>query len=65
MEPAGRPYTIRAIAGKGKGLITTTRIVKGIRLLLEAPIFRVPRDNPDINAIERIVINKVKCLNND
>jgi SET domain len=65
VEPTGRPYDIRAIAGKGKGLVATTRIAKGTRLLSEVPIFRVPRDNPDIEALERIIANEVNCLDDD
>lgn len=65
VEPAGKPYAIRAIPGKGKGLVATTRIAKGTRLLSEVPIFRVPRDNPDIEALERIVANEVNGLNGD
>lgn len=65
VEPTGKLYAIREVAGRGKGLVATTRIVKGTRLLSEAPVFRVPRDNPDIKAVERIVADKVKQLNVD
>jgi SET domain len=65
VEPTSRPYDIRAIAGKGKGLVATTRIAKGTRLLSEAPLFRVPRNNPDIEALERIVTNEVNGLDDD
>jgi hypothetical protein len=65
IEPAGKPYTISAITGKGKGLVATTRIAKGTRLLSEAPIFRIPRNNLDIKDLEPIVANEVKCLNDD
>ena len=39
VELAGKPYATRAIARKGKGLVATTRIAKGTRLLSEVPIF--------------------------
>lgn len=65
VEPAGKPYTIRTIAGEGKGLVATTRIAKGTRLLSEVPIFRVPRDNPDLEDLEHIVAKEVECLNDD
>lgn len=58
-------YDIKKIAGKGKGLVATARIAKGTRILSEVPIFRVPRDNPDIEALERIVANEVNRLDND
>ena len=61
----GEPYAIRAITGKRKGLVATTRIARGTRLLSEVPIFRVPRDTTDIEALERIVANEVKCLSDD
>ena len=63
IESVGRVYTIKAIAGKGKGLVAVTKIPKGTRILSEAPIFRVPRDNSDIKALERIVANEVERLN--
>jgi hypothetical protein len=53
------------IAGEGKGLVATTRITKGTRLLSEVPIFRVPRDNSNIKDVERIVENEIKHLNDD
>lgn len=65
VESAGKLYAIRSIAGKGKGLVATTRIEKGTRLLSEVPIFRVPRDNNDIKDLERIVADEVKCLGDD
>jgi hypothetical protein len=36
-----RLYNIKAIAKKGKGLITITKILKGIYILLKVLIFRV------------------------
>lgn len=65
VESAGRLYTIRAIAGKGKGLVAMTKIVKGSRILSEAPIFILPRDNADIKELETIVANEVKGLDKD
>ncbi len=62
-EPVDRLYAIEAIAGKGKGLIATKKIAKGTRILSEVPAFRVPRDNPDVNDLERIITNEVKGLN--
>ena len=65
IESVGRLYTIKAIAGKGKGLVAATKILKGTRILSEVPMFRVPRDNSDIEALERIVAKEVECLNKD
>jgi hypothetical protein len=65
VEPAVKPYAIQVIAGKGKGLVATTRIAKGTRLLSEVPAFQVPRNNPDLQALERIVANEVQCLSDE
>jgi hypothetical protein len=61
----GRLYTIKAIARKGKGLVTTIKILKGTRILLKVLMFRVPRDNSNIEALKRVVAKEVKCLNED
>ncbi len=47
-ESGSRLYIIKAIAGKGKGLVAITKIARGTRILSEIPIFMVPRDNPNI-----------------
>ena len=65
IESVGRLYTVKAIAGKGKGLVAITKIPKGTRILSEAPIFRVPWDNSNIKALERIDANEVERLNVD
>ncbi|KAL4860602.1 hypothetical protein BDV12DRAFT_204871 [Aspergillus spectabilis] len=62
IQPACKPYAIRSIPGKGKGLVATERIAKGTRILSESPIFRVPRDKPSIKALEGIVKNEVNRL---
>ena len=35
-------YTLKEIAGRGLGLVASTKIVKGTRILAEAPLFRLP-----------------------
>ncbi|KAI9752906.1 MAG: hypothetical protein M4579_005424 [Chaenotheca gracillima] len=55
-------YTIRPIPGKGQGLVTTTKILKGTRILTESPAFRVPRDVSDIEAVEQVVNREVDRL---
>lgn len=64
-ESAGRLYTIKAIDGKGKGLVAATKILKGTRILSEVPVFRIPRNTSSIKASERIVEKEVECLNPD
>jgi hypothetical protein len=65
IESVGRIYTIKAIAGKGKGFVATTKILKGTRILSEVPIFRVPRNSSDIKALEHVIAKEVECLNKD
>lgn len=36
-------YAVKEIPGKGLGLVATTLILKGTRILSEAPLFRVPQ----------------------
>lgn len=62
IQPAKSLYTVRSIAGKGKGLVAAERIVKGTRLLSEAPIFRVPRGISNIKTLEGVVENEVQRL---
>jgi len=33
--------------------------------MTEVPMFKVPRDNSDIKALERIVAKEIECLNKD
>ncbi|KAK3369419.1 hypothetical protein B0T24DRAFT_632540 [Lasiosphaeria ovina] len=56
-------YDIQPIPCKGMGMIATAKIPKGTRILSELPLFRVPRDNPDISAVDDIVISEVSRLN--
>ncbi|KAJ6003540.1 SET domain-containing protein [Penicillium canescens] len=65
IQPSGKPYTIRSIAGKGKGLVAAERISKGTCLLSENPFFRVPRGDLNIEALDIIVENEVKHLTSD
>ncbi|KAB8240515.1 hypothetical protein BDV35DRAFT_118881 [Aspergillus flavus] len=62
IQPAKSLYTIRSIAGKGKGLVAAERIVKGTRLLSEAPIFRVHRGISNMKTLEGVVENEVQRL---
>lgn len=57
-----RPYHIKAVAGKGKGMFATRRIARGTRLLAEAPIFRVPRDELNLQKLEAAIAQSVGLL---
>lgn len=65
MDLSGRLYSIVSIDGKGKGMVATQKIAKGTRILAEAPIFRVPRDNPDARAVGQIVADEINRLTED
>ena len=65
VKSGSRLYTVKAIAGKGKGLVAITKIAKGTRILSEIPIFMVPRDNPNIKEVEGLVVKEVKSLDQD
>lgn len=63
--PTGTLYSIKAVAGKGKGMVATSRIPKGTRILSEAPIFRVPKDVADRQVVERVVAKEIGRLSKD
>jgi hypothetical protein len=42
-------YTLQEVPGKGKGLVATRKIPRGICILSEEPIVRVPEAVPDLN----------------
>jgi hypothetical protein len=56
-------YAIQSIPGKGQGLIATSKIPKGTRILSEAPIFKVSYNVPDFKIINNFIIKELKRLN--
>lgn len=46
--PDQQYYRIKAAPGKGQGMFARSRIPKGTRLLSEAPIFTLPRNNVNL-----------------
>ena len=66
-ESAGniRQYAVQPILGKGQGLVATSRIRKGTRILSEAPILKVPRDTSDLQAVESVIVEQLKTLCRD
>jgi hypothetical protein len=58
-------YTIKPITGKGLGFITTCKIFKGIRILLEVPLFRMLNYTKDIGSVEIMALQEVKSLTKD
>ncbi|KAK3364665.1 hypothetical protein B0T25DRAFT_470953 [Lasiosphaeria hispida] len=60
-----RLYCIKAIPGKGQGMVATANITRGTRILSESPIFRVPRDEHNYHTLERIIGREVERLSRD
>jgi hypothetical protein len=65
MDTEKNAYAIRPIPGKGQGLIATSKIRQGTRILSEAPIFKVPRDEPDLQAVDGHIVRALKSLDKD
>jgi hypothetical protein len=42
-------YALQEVPGKGKGLVATRKIPRGICILSEEPMVRVPEAVPDLN----------------
>ncbi|KAM0252572.1 hypothetical protein ACHAQJ_007655 [Trichoderma viride] len=55
-------YAIQPIPGKGQGVIATSKIPKGTRILSEAPIFKMPRIGSDRKVVNDLIIKAVKGL---
>ncbi|KAL7467388.1 hypothetical protein ACHAXS_007625 [Conticribra weissflogii] len=58
-------YAIRPITNKGLGLIATSKIPKGTRILSEAPLFRLTRILYNTKAGEDQVIKSLKSLDKE
>ncbi|KEY70680.1 hypothetical protein S7711_11492 [Stachybotrys chartarum IBT 7711] len=59
-DATGNVYSIRPVPGRGQCLIATSTIHKGTRILSEAPLFKVPRDEPDLQAVNGHIIRALK-----
>lgn len=55
-------YIIKDVPGKGKGLIATSRIPKGTRILSEEPIIRLPAAENDVERLKKLVRDQVNAL---
>lgn len=60
-----RLYAIKPILGKGQSFIATSKILKGTRIMSEAPVFKVPRFATYTQSVESIVIKELKSLSRD
>ncbi|KAH7329720.1 hypothetical protein B0I35DRAFT_48727 [Stachybotrys elegans] len=61
----GKAYAIMPVPSKGQGVIATRKIHKGTRIISEAPMFKVPRDEPSIQAVDDAIIRALKSLDRD
>jgi hypothetical protein len=53
---------IRDIPGKGQGLVSTTFIPKGTRVLSESPILKIPRSSSNIDVVDKLIKEQVDTL---
>ncbi|KAK0672101.1 hypothetical protein QBC41DRAFT_268860 [Cercophora samala] len=60
-----KPYVIREVPGKGKGLIATTKIRKGTRILSEAPLFKLASTQMPQNLLEALILAELHNLTKD
>ncbi|KAK4176680.1 set domain-containing 5 [Triangularia setosa] len=58
-------YAVQTILDKGQGLVATSKITKGTRILSEAPLFKVPPDKPNRKVKEALIIKELKRLDKD
>ncbi|KAF5592021.1 SET domain protein [Fusarium subglutinans] len=58
-------FTLQDIHGKGKGLVATSKILKGTRILCEEPVIRVPEDAPDSPVLRASIRRQVDQLTSD
>ncbi|KAF7546917.1 hypothetical protein G7Z17_g8094 [Cylindrodendrum hubeiense] len=58
-------YAIQPIQSKGQGIIATSNIPRGTRILLEAPIFKLPDSMGDVDSAESIVLRQVRSLSRE
>ncbi|KAM0203074.1 hypothetical protein ACHAPI_001246 [Fusarium lateritium] len=58
-------YAPKDIPGKGKGLVATTKIPKGTRVLAETPLFKIPQHATESIENERCVVAALSKLSED
>lgn len=58
-------YALQNVPGKGLGLVATTKIAGGTRILSEAPLFRVPRSTNSKQQLRESLSNIVAALSDD
>lgn len=58
-------YVVRPIPGKGQGVLATTKIPRGTRILRESPILRVPRDTSDREALTKLIATELENVDKE
>ncbi|CAP62077.1 uncharacterized protein PODANS_5_450 [Podospora anserina S mat+] len=64
-KAATKPYVMREVPGKGKGLIATSKIPKGTRILSEAPLFQVSSVEIRPDVLEALIVSELHHLTKD
>ncbi|KAL1956436.1 hypothetical protein VTO42DRAFT_7323 [Malbranchea cinnamomea] len=55
-------YVVREVPGRGLGCFAKTRIPKGTRILVEAPLLTLPKFATDLESVERALLKDLKSL---
>ena len=58
-------FTLQEVPGKGKGVVTTRKILKGTRILSEAPIITVPENASNSQVLRESISRQVAGLPSD
>ncbi|KAH7091539.1 hypothetical protein FB567DRAFT_558400 [Paraphoma chrysanthemicola] len=58
-------YEVRAIPGKGQGLVAIRDLFRGTRILSERPLFTVPRDTRSLQVAKKAVLRNLKSLSDE
>ncbi|KAI8710891.1 MYND-type zinc finger protein samB [Fusarium sp. LHS14.1] len=58
-------YLVQDIPGKGRGLVAASKILRGTRILSEAPLIQVPRDVDSKELLRQSISAKLATLSED
>lgn len=56
-------YTLQSVPGKGKGLVASESIPKGIEILSETPVITTPERQRDAEWLKAHILRQVDFLN--
>lgn len=61
----GGVYTVRSVPGRGLGCFANSKLVKGTRILDEAPLVTVPKQTTNLQSMEMSLLKQLKSLSRD